>query len=61
MNDLRRVCALQSVDGEGLTLDAHRAELDAFASELSDAEMSEVIHHLQAFKVAHHKKEKVTK
>jgi hypothetical protein len=61
MNDLCRVCALQLVDGEGLNLDAHRASLDAFASKLSDAEMLEVIHHLQAFKVVHCKKAKMTK
>ena len=47
MHDLRRICALQSVSGEGMTPDGYRTALDAFASDLSDVELSAVIHRLQ--------------
>jgi hypothetical protein len=47
MHDLRRICALQSVSGEGMTPDGYRESLDSFASDLSDVEMASVIHRLQ--------------
>ena len=47
MHDLRHVCALQSVSGEGKTFDEYRTALSAFESDLTDIEMTEVIHRLQ--------------
>ena len=47
LQDLCRVCALQSVSGEGMTLTQYRSALDAFASDLSEPEMSMIIHCLQ--------------
>ena len=47
MHDLQRVCALQSVAGEGMTYDEYRGVVDEFASDLTPMEMSAVISRLQ--------------
>jgi hypothetical protein len=48
MHDLRRICALQSVAGEGMTYDEYNAAVDEFASDLTPMEMSAVISRLRA-------------
>jgi hypothetical protein len=48
LHDLRRVCAPQSVTGEGMTSDEFNASVNEFMSNMTDIEMSEVIHRLQA-------------
>jgi hypothetical protein len=40
---LHCICALQSVSGEGMTSDSYCSLLDAFATALTDVEMSEAI------------------
>ena len=47
MHDLRHICALQSVSGEGMTPDGYRQHLEAFSADLSDIELSMVIQRLQ--------------
>jgi hypothetical protein len=49
MNDLRHICALQSISGEGLTSNAYRSSLATFASsyDIATNAMSHVIHRLQ--------------
>ena len=44
MHDLHHICALQSISGEGMTVDAYHISLDAFASDLTDIELLKVIH-----------------
>ena len=48
MHDLQRICALQSVAGEGMTYDGYHAAVDEFASNLMPMEMSAVISRLRA-------------
>ena len=47
MHDLRRICALQSISGEGMTFADYRSSLDTAASDLTEVAMSNVIHRLQ--------------
>ena len=47
LSDLRRVCALQSIAGEGMSSTEYGKQLHAFASDLSPVEMSTVIHQLR--------------
>ena len=47
MNDLRRVCALQKTTPEGKTFTEFNTALQNFDTDLTDVEMSEVIHRLQ--------------
>ena len=47
MHDLRRVCALQHVSSEGKTSTEFNTALHDFDADLTDVEMSEVIHRLQ--------------
>ena len=47
LNDLCHVCALQSISGEGYSTTEFCTALDAFSSDLTDSEMTMVIHHLQ--------------
>jgi hypothetical protein len=48
MHDLRCICALQLVAGEGMTYDEYHAAVDEFASDLTLMEMSTVISRLRA-------------
>jgi hypothetical protein len=48
LNDLHRICALQSVAGEGMPADEYRSLIEEFASDLTPAETSEIIRHLQS-------------
>jgi hypothetical protein len=49
LHDLRRVCALRSVTGEGMMpSDECKASFNAFMSNMTDVEMSEVIHVLSS-------------
>jgi hypothetical protein len=47
MHDLQRICALQSVAGEGMTYDEYHAAVEEFASDLTPMEMSAVIRRLR--------------
>jgi hypothetical protein len=48
MHDLQRICALQSVAGEGMTYDEYHAAVNEIASDLTPMEMSAVISRLGA-------------
>ncbi len=48
MHDLQRICALQSVAGEGMTYDEYHAAVEEFASDLTPMEMSAVIRRLRS-------------
>lgn len=48
INDLRHICALQSVAGEGMSAAEYESLLSEFASDMSPAMMTAVIHRLQS-------------
>jgi hypothetical protein len=47
LNNLQHVCALQSISGEGYSSAEFCTALNAFSSDLTDSEMTMVIHCLQ--------------
>jgi len=47
LHDLRRICALQSVSGEGISSSECQARIAAQMSDMSNSEMMEVIHSLK--------------
>jgi hypothetical protein len=44
MHDLCQICALQLVSGEGLTFNQYQATLEDFVLDVTDVELSAVIH-----------------
>jgi hypothetical protein len=48
MHDLRYICALKSVAGEGVPTDEYRSLLEDFATNMTPAECSEIIRRLQS-------------
>jgi len=47
LHDLRRICALRSVSGKGISPAAHQARIADYMADMSNTEMTEVIHRLQ--------------